>query len=743
MSDAARRARTTGSNGSRRSFDGSVARNAGSTGLPKLDLLFFWSILRKHWRWMFPLGILLSLIGCGTLLSLFKPTYESRFRLEVDPSSSYVVFADRVAGVNSEFVDFQKQIMLSNSFLEKVVADPSVASTEYVSLSKDPVSTLRSSYKISSNAGNRIIDLKFQDRDPKIAAIMVNVLADEYLRSRRSIEATKSAVQERNVAAALQKAESEVRETKERLKQLRVQSAKNEASIISTNSRGDTSYVDEIRMQRMELQSNMTIMQLNLSAMREEYESDLANPEGEATKQEEIVISDDALDKDVIVVAARSNVEAAKQRLNDLVSNTAVGPKNPIYVNARRALESAEAQYAQVRESRRSDLTSRGLITSRDSRLQKINGLTSQIEDLKTRKNVLEEQMKAFLTSFKEAKGNEVEMEFAESELEEWLKIRDQVHNRRIRLMFEREATDAVREMERAVPARVPLEELPYRNMGICSVASMLLPLVLGFLLELRYRKVDDAHGLESRSRLAVLGEISTIPVASTGKLSRRSKTHARELRLFEESVDALSTALILREDLKNAKVFTITSALSGEGKTSVSCQLVVSLGRATGAKVLLVDGDLRAPDIHHVFGRQMNPGLVGYLNGVADWRELIDREWNDSIHLLKSGILKGSPHRLLSNGRFESFIKEAREEYDFIVIDTPPVLPASESLLFAKVADAVLMCALRDKSRVEQLIQAYHRLEASGAAVVGSVLSGVPVREYASYYGDYYASKV
>ena len=265
-------------------------------------------------------------------------------------------------------------------------------------------------------------------------------------------------VQERNVAAALQKAESEVRETKERLKQLRVQSAKNEASIISTNSRGDTSYVDEIRMQRMELQSNMTIMQLNLSAMREEYESDLANPEGEATKQEEIVISDDALDKDVIVVAARSNVEAAKQRLNDLVSNTAVGPKNPIYVNARRALESAEAQYAQVRESRRSDLTSRGLITSRDSRLQKINGLTSQIEDLKTRKNVLEEQMKAFLTSFKEAKGNEVEMEFAESELEEWLKIRDQVHNRRIRLMFEREATDAVREMERAVPARVPLK---------------------------------------------------------------------------------------------------------------------------------------------------------------------------------------------------------------------------------------------------------------------------------------------
>jgi capsular exopolysaccharide synthesis family protein len=261
--------------------------------------------------------------------------------------------------------------------------------------------------------------------------------------------------------------------------------------------------------------------------------------------------------------------------------------------------------------------------------------------------------------------------------------------------------------------------------------------------MELRSRKVDDAHHLESRSRLSVLGEISTIPVAATGKLTKKRRSHARELRLFEESVDSLSTTLTLREDLRNCRVFTITSALSGEGKTSVSCQLVVSLARSTGSKVLLIDGDLRAPDVHHVFGRPMTAGLVGYLNGTDEWRDLVDRDWNDSIHLLTSGYLKGSPHRLLSNGRFEKLIEEARQEYDYIVLDTPPVLPASEALLFAKVADAVLMCALRDKSRIEQLVQAYQRLESSGCKVAGSVLSGVPVREYASYYGDYYASKV
>jgi capsular exopolysaccharide synthesis family protein len=363
--------------------------------------------------------------------------------------------------------------------------------------------------------------------------------------------------------------------------------------------------------------------------------------------------------------------------------------------------------------------------------------------ELRTTKDVLESQTKEYLTSLKQASSASVDLQFAEADLEEWSGIRGTVHQRRVKLQTERDATDSVRELERAVPPRLPVEALPSKQMLGASLVGLALPLLLGFLIEMRARKVDDAHQLESKSRLSVLGEISTIPVATTGKLTKKRRSHARELRLFEESVDSLTTTLTLREDLRSCRVFTITSALSGEGKTSVSCQLVVSLARSTGSKVLLIDGDLRAPDVHHVFGRPMTAGLVGYLNGTAEWRDLVDRDWNDSIHLLTSGYLKGSPHRLLSNGRFEQLIAEARQEYDYIVLDTPPVLPASEALLFAKVADAVLMCALRDKSRIEQLVQAYQRLESSGCNVAGSVLSGVPVREYASYYGDYYASKV
>jgi capsular exopolysaccharide synthesis family protein len=691
---------------------------------------------------MVPVGILLSLIGVAGALAFFKPTYEAKFRLEVDPSN-YIVFSDSAIKSSPEFVELQKAILFSNSVLEKVVADKTVASVPSIAKAKDPVQALRKEVKVTASAGNRLVDVKFLNPDPKIAANVVNTLVDEFLRSRRSIEQVRTSGQERNVLAALSKAESEVEAAKQRVRDLSMQSVKSD-TILGESESGkiDTSYLDNIRMQRMELASQLSILQLNLAELKSAYERDLEVQTTEKTLTKEASISEEILEKDIVVLTARQQYENAKLQLKDLDTNTAIGLKNPIYVQAKRRVDFFQEELERIRDSRKKELLDRGNLTSTDERRSRIAQLSNEISQLRTKRDVLEAQVKDYLVSLKQSSATSVDLQFAEADLVEWNNIRATVHERRIRLQTERDAIDDVRELERAIVPKLPVEELPYLQLGAASAAGLAIPFLIGFLMELRSRKVDDANQLETRSRLAVLGEISTIPVATTGKLTKKRRSHSRELRLFEESVDSLSTTLTLREDLKQCKVFTITSALSGEGKTSVSCQLVVSLARSTSSKVLLIDGDLRAPDVHHVFGREMTAGLVGYLNGTDEWQNLVDREWNESIHILTSGHLKGSPHRILSNGRFEKLIQEARQEYDYIVIDTPPVLPASEALLFAKCADAVLMCALRDKSRIEQLVQAYHRLESSGAKVAGSVLSGVPVKEYASYYGDYYASK-
>jgi len=655
-----------------------------------------------------------------------------------------VVFKDGSVRPSSEFVDLQKAILLGNSVLEKAVADRVIASVPAVSQAKDPVAFLREEVRVTSTAGYRLMDVRFEDPDPTSAANVVNTLVDEYLRTRRAMDEIRTSTQERNVLAALSKAEAEVEAAKARVRDLSVQAVKTDTLVGESESgRIDTSYLDGIRMQRMELTSELAILELNLAEVEAAYKRDQqSKSDAGVDESKPVEITEEILDRDVVVGAVVQQLENAKTALRDLETATNVGAKNPIYIQASRRVEMLEKELVRTRENRKVELATRGVMASADARRDRINALRDKVAQMKTKRDVLENQVKEYLTSLKQSSATSVDLQFAEADLQEWNTIRATVHNRRIQLQTERDAMDSVRELERAIAPRLPVEELPYKQLALGAMAGAALPFLIGLLLEIRSRRVDDAGQLESRTRLSVLGEISTIPVATNGKLSKRKRSHARELRLFEESVDSLSTTLILREDLKGAQVFTITSALSGEGKTSVSCQLVVSMARATGKKVLLIDGDLRAPDVHHVFGRQMTPGLVGYLSGDGDWRDYVDREWNESIHILSAGYLKGSPHRLMSSGRYERMIAEAREEYGFVVVDTPPVLPASEALLFATAADAVLICALRDKSRIEQMIQAFSRMESAGAKVAGSVLSGVPVKEYASYYGDYYESK-
>lgn len=710
--------------------------------LPTIDLAFFWGVFRKAWLWILPLGFLLAGLGCAGVLFFFKPSYEARFRMEVD-NQNFVVF-QQDSRYTSEFVDLQKNILLGNNVLEKAVADQSIATIPRIMTAKDPVSELRKELMVSAEAGNRLINVRFRDADPKVASAVVNTVVDEYMRARRTREQIKASDQERNVTAALTKAETEVEAAKQRVRDLSMQMVKTDTVVGETESgRIDTKYLDELRMNRMELVSQLSIQELNYSEAKAAYEQAIeAEKKGEPAQQNDLAISDQVLESDVVVSAARNQLAAAQQQLLDLETGTNIGELNPVFLQAKRKIEILEKDLQNIRNARRQQLSERNEIATKDVRKEKLDALASQVAELRTKKETVESQVESYLTSLRQPYASSVDLQFAEADLQEWNSIRKTVHDRRVQLQTEREATDLVRELERAVPPRLPVEDLPYKQLAVASAAGMGLPFLLAVFLEVRSRRVDDASQLESRSHLTVLGEISTIPLATTRKIGRRKAGRSRELRLFEESVDALSTALVLREELRDCRVFAITSALSGEGKTSVACQLAVSIARATGKRVLLVDGDMRAPDVHNVFGRENKLGLVSYLSGDHDWQDLVDREWSDSVHLLSAGHLKGSPHRILNGGRLEDLFEQAREEYEYVVIDTPPVLPASESMLFAKAADSCLMCALRDKSRIEQLIQAYHRLESSGARVAGSVLSGVPVREYASYYGDYYASK-
>jgi len=195
---------------------------------------------------------------------------------------------------------------------------------------------------------------------------------------------------------------------------------------------------------------------------------------------------------------------------------------------------------------------------------------------------------------------------------------------------------------------------------------------------------------------------------------------------------------LLLSDTCQDVKVLAVTSAVPREGKTSVAAQLALSFARATGEPTLLVDGDMRSPDLHHLFRVHLEPGLAQVLAGECSPEDAIVTIRDEQVGLLTAGRLGASPHRLLGTGNLPSLLAQLANRYCHIVMDTPPLLVASEALVMAKASDVCVLCVMRDMSRVSQVLRAGEMLASAGVRLAGVVLNGVSGRYYAYHYGSY-----
>jgi capsular exopolysaccharide synthesis family protein len=165
---------------------------------------------------------------------------------------------------------------------------------------------------------------------------------------------------------------------------------------------------------------------------------------------------------------------------------------------------------------------------------------------------------------------------------------------------------------------------------------------------------------------------------------------------------------------------------------------LAISLAQCCHEGVILVDADVRAPDMHDIYEVPLSPGLAEVMLGESSLRDAIHPTAVKNVHLLPAGFAKSHPHLLLHHDRLQALLTELQKKYRYVVLDTPPVLAVGESLSVCKMADGVLICALRDVSRQPQVQLLQQRLRNAGAKALGVVLGGVSTRSYASKYGDY-----
>ena len=195
------------------------------------------------------------------------------------------------------------------------------------------------------------------------------------------------------------------------------------------------------------------------------------------------------------------------------------------------------------------------------------------------------------------------------------------------------------------------------------------------------------------------------------------------------ESIDAIRTRLLHEANTRSTRVVMITSAGHGEGKTTLAAALATSLARA-GRKTLLLDGDLRRPTVHELFEIPMQPGLSEVLLAEVEVSEAAQEMPQDNLSVIPAGQWDREVLLALSRDGLEGIFERLGEEFDFILIDSHPVLAATDSLLIGRHVDAVILSVLREVSQMPRVYAAQQQLTGLGIRVLGAVVSGIHEEE-------------
>jgi len=206
----------------------------------------------------------------------------------------------------------------------------------------------------------------------------------------------------------------------------------------------------------------------------------------------------------------------------------------------------------------------------------------------------------------------------------------------------------------------------------------------------------------------------------------------------LSEAFRSLRTSVLLSTANRPPRTLLVTSSQPGEGKTTVSINLAISLAQL-GRRVLLIDGDMRRPSIRKAFDIEDGLGLVSYLTGQQDWRAAVRATGLADLDALLCGPIAPNPAELLSSERMQTLLSEAKLEYHFVILDSPPLLNVADSRILASLVEGVVLVVQggvipRD---VAQRAQAYAR--DVGANLIGVVLNNVDVRAGGDYYYSYY----
>jgi succinoglycan biosynthesis transport protein ExoP len=270
---------------------------------------------------------------------------------------------------------------------------------------------------------------------------------------------------------------------------------------------------------------------------------------------------------------------------------------------------------------------------------------------------------------------------------------------------------------------------------GVAFVASVLIGILAAFGMERLDNCFRTPDQVEKLAKVPALGLVPT--------LKTRGPPHevivASPMVPYSEAIRTIRTALRYSDIDHPPKVVLVTSALPSEGKSMTSLSLARSVARS-GGRSLLIDCDLRRPSVARAMKLDDKLGLLSLFDDAGmDFRAALQVDQPSGMHVLTAASGTANPQDLLGSNRMRELIAALRPHYDFIVLDTPPILGASDALILSHIADTTLFLVRWGQTPRPVVLGALTSFRANGGTLAGVVLTRVDLRKHATYgYGDF-----
>jgi succinoglycan biosynthesis transport protein ExoP len=711
-----------------------------------------WAGAKRWW----PLAGLAGLIIGGSAATAYYTMVPQKHTVStiLQVTATDPLLSERVnPGQDLEYRKAQASLIHTRKVIQKALETKKVAESALLRDRPDPAGWLEVELKTLVLDGG-LIRVSLTGESPDEISTILNEVTNTYLKEIVDAEEDQRRQREGALESILTLSEDRVRLQRSNLRSL--------AETLHTSDTQALSFKQQSILQRHALlQNELYVLESKLRNARSQLQVLKSNSEAkkiaanggilgglaevmfksnpEASMSEPIPESLllDAMAVDPIVKPANDEVLRLRAQLDN--AKDSITPGSKVHQEMTKALRSAEAKLEMVREQRRESIMRYARELMYRQAKNSIENLEATVQSLETERKELSKAVDdARLEAEKIGMGS-FELEIKRAEIAEAEVILHRLRSEKERLAIERQTIERQTNKRRVIvisPAEANAAK-PAASTLTATIGLGFAGFSLGFLgvgyLESRRRRLVHTRDVVQVTKLRVFGSVPLVPGLQSCPLTEVwGSRFGIAGTILVENVNDIRTVLLASGEEKSLKVIMLTSASQGEGKTTLACMLALSMAQI-GKRTLLIDGDLRNPQVAERLGLPFTAGFGELLRREAQPSDVIGTVPETPLAVITSGRPCTNLIRGLSVERVRKVFAELREQFDYIIVDSCPTA-VSDGLVIGACTDAALLVVRSGHSEEPLVREACERMVAGRVPLLGGILNGLPLARRLRY---------